>query len=1274
MITRYLRNIQGKMFFALFFALLLFSMTMKAQTTVFINEIHYDNASTDVDEAIEIAGPAGTDLTGWSIVLYNGSGGAVYNTNNLSGTIPDLGGGYGVVLISYPVNGIQNGAPDGIALVDNVSNVVQFLSYEGSFTAVGGVADGMTSVDIGVSETSSTPVGESLQLSGTGTVYEDFSWNSPAANTYNNFNNSQSFGGGGDIAPYIVSTSPSNYDTGIAADANIEITFSEDVNIGAGWFSISGSSSGNISAAVSGTPSSYTLNPDADFTPGETITVSVYASAVTDVDADDPPDNMAADYTFEFTIALPVSDWVINEFLADPASDLTGDANGDGTRSSSEDEFVEIVNNTGADADISGWTLSDGYSVRHVFPAGTIVHNEAAIVVFGGGTPTGDFGWSIVQTASTGQLGLNNGGDDIILNDGTSDISMVTYGSEGGYDQSLTRDPDVVGSFVKHSLATNSSGALFSPGTLIDGSLFPGTIVGPVVKDIYEIQGEGLYTLFANQQVETDSNVVTAIADNGFTIQTPTERSDNNISTSDGIFVFTGSAPTVAVGDLVNVTGKVVEYYDFTEINNATVEVVGTGNLPDPVVFDENMPSPLQPQSEIEFERFESMLVSITNGTVTGSNQYFGSDPVAEVFIVAAPQRTYREPGVEYPGAGVPGIPVYDNNPEVFELDPNKLGLPNIMIPAGSSFDAVGVLGYEYGDYELWPSSLSVEDATLPQPVRAMNPGEATIGSLNCYRLFDDVADGDGYEVSAEEYALRLAKFSQYIRNVLNAPYILGVQEVEKLGVLVDLANKIAADDPSVVYTAYLEEGNDVGGIDVGLLVREDYVQVDSVTQLGADETYTNPTTGEEDILNDRPPLLLEGSFLSNGVPVYPITVMVVHQRSLSGIETLRVQTKRLAQAQSVAEKVQAMQTADPDIHLVIVGDYNAYEFTDGYVDVVGQMKGDFNPSENLLSGDDLVDPDLTDQTLNLPAADRYSFIYSGTAQVLDHALTSVALNPSVTGFAYGRGNCDAAKDYLYSDATPLYSSDHDGLVLFLDVTPPEIVLNDAVTLWPPNHKYHCFNVEDIVSSVSEVTPESVYIVKVTSDEPENGEGDGNTLNDMVITDYQTVKLRAERQGCVNGRVYTIYLAAQDAAGNIGTAEYKVSVPVGKKQTAVDDGIVYEVYSEFEVPEVNSQQLAKSSPEAETENLLPEEFSLAQNYPNPFNPVTTIRYALPENSHVSIKVYDMLGREVTELVNSIKNAGNHEVKFDASNLSSGVYIYLMEADNFREIKKLVLMK
>jgi len=171
------------------------NQTLQGEPVVFINEIHYDNVGNDTGEAIEIAGTAGTDLTGWSLVLYNGSGGAVYNTRALSGTIPNAGNGFGFVTETYPSNGIQNGAPDGIALVNN-GVLVQFLSYEGSFTGVGGPAAGILSTDIGVEETSSTPLGASLQLQGTGKKYEDFIWTAtPIANTFNQINTAQSFGG-----------------------------------------------------------------------------------------------------------------------------------------------------------------------------------------------------------------------------------------------------------------------------------------------------------------------------------------------------------------------------------------------------------------------------------------------------------------------------------------------------------------------------------------------------------------------------------------------------------------------------------------------------------------------------------------------------------------------------------------------------------------------------------------------------------------------------------------------------------------------------------------------------------------------------------------------------------------------------------------------------------------------------------------------------------------------------------------------------------------------
>lgn len=162
-----------------------------AQTKVFINEFHYDNIGLDSNEGVEIAGPSGIDLSNYTITLYNGNGSKKYNTIQLSGTIPTTTSRFGSIFFS--IAGIQNGAPDGIALSKS-GTLVQFLSYEGIITAVDDVALGQTSTDIGVRESnSSTPVGHSLQLAGTGTTYEDFSWTGPLESSRNTTNLGQTF-------------------------------------------------------------------------------------------------------------------------------------------------------------------------------------------------------------------------------------------------------------------------------------------------------------------------------------------------------------------------------------------------------------------------------------------------------------------------------------------------------------------------------------------------------------------------------------------------------------------------------------------------------------------------------------------------------------------------------------------------------------------------------------------------------------------------------------------------------------------------------------------------------------------------------------------------------------------------------------------------------------------------------------------------------------------------------------------------------------------------
>jgi hypothetical protein len=181
-----------------------FSINLNAQNA-WINEFHYDNAGDDVGEFVEVVieNPGSYTLSLFSVVLYNGNGGTSYNTKTLDlFTVGSTSGNYTFYTYTYPTDGIQNGAPDGIALAYNgVLISAQFLSYEGTFTGAGGVAGGVPSANIGVLETSSTPTGQSLQLSGSGSQYSDFTWQAPATATAGNLNNGQTLTSGGIANP-----------------------------------------------------------------------------------------------------------------------------------------------------------------------------------------------------------------------------------------------------------------------------------------------------------------------------------------------------------------------------------------------------------------------------------------------------------------------------------------------------------------------------------------------------------------------------------------------------------------------------------------------------------------------------------------------------------------------------------------------------------------------------------------------------------------------------------------------------------------------------------------------------------------------------------------------------------------------------------------------------------------------------------------------------------------------------------------------------------------
>ncbi len=620
-----------------------------------------------------------------------------------------------------------------------------------------------------------------------------------------------------------------------------------------------------------------------------------------------------------------------------------------------------------------------------------------------------------------------------------------------------------------------------------------GTITNDDAVEIHDIQGTGLAGPLVNQPVLTLNNVVTGRGPQGFTMQAPDARADADPNTSEGIYVFTSSTPTVFVGDMVNVSGTALEFNGLTEIGSATVTFVSSGNpLPTAVEFNATVPSsdPANPTcvtSGSNYECFEFMRVHIADGLVSTGNQRFGSpatESFAEVFITANGRRGVREPGLLYPlvpTAGNLAAGQWDGNPELFELDADYFGAVPVDTPitGGTRFSATGVMGYDFGDYELWATEFTVTQAAqVPRPVRASNgSADLRIGSFNMLRYCDTTNNGTGSDPclaptpTVDGFNYKVARLSRYVSEVLLLPDVLGVVEVENLAVLQALATRIQADT-GVVYSARLEEGNDIGGIDVGFLVRNDRVTIDTVTQLGKTLTWNDPTGSPTALLHDRPPLLLEATFTANGN--IPFGVMVVHPKSRSCVDQTggascvqadvdRNRLKRFNQGKYHAEQIQAFQLAHPGRILTVVGDFNDYQFSDGWTHMLGMMEGKHDDAANLLdyAGNTVVSPSLWNAVMSVPENERYSFLFTEnfgtfqgfntrdlpTQQSLDHALLNVTARRLFAGFDYGRAANDAPNEWerlcnviptLPATVPPgcpniaIGVSDHDGLVFVL--------------------------------------------------------------------------------------------------------------------------------------------------------------------------------------------------------------------------------------------------
>ena len=660
-------------------------------------------------------------------------------------------------------------------------------------------------------------------------------------------------------------------------------------------------------------------------------------------------------------------------------------------------------------------------------------------------------------------------------------FSVTIYGD-------TTNEPNE-GFFVD---VTNVTGAVVTQGQGL-GSIQNDDIT---IVPIHDIQGPGLGSPLNGASVTTEGIVTALKFNNGFFLQTADAEVDADPATSEGIFVFTSTAPpaAAAIGNRVRVTATVSEFTPGSNLNQlsitelvspSTIIQLSSGNpLPAPLVLastDFNAAS--DPGTA---EKFEGMRVSVpeatvvegSEGNITESSASASSTGVFQV-VLAGVGRPYREPGIgvmdvfPIPPGKTP--PLFDTNQErLMVRSRGQVGATAVALDAGATVTGmVGVMDYFAGTWALLPDNGTVAVAGGKTATAVTDPGtdDVTIAGFNLLRFFDEVNDSNGAPtLTAAAVDKRLTKTSTAICDYLKAPDILGVVEVENLRVLGLLADRINATcGRAPTYVPYLVQGNDPGGINVGFLVNTrdtggttptPRVEVLEVTQYGKNTLFTNPDTSTA-LLNDRPPLMLRAVVHADTGASYPVTVFVNHLRSLNGIDDTspgssgwptegdRVRNKRAQQAVFLANLVNDRQVADPNEKIVLVGDFNAFEFNDGYADIMGIVRGDEVPENEAITwvASPVATPLVDGSDLIADPAERYSYVFEGSAQTLDHVVVNEAL---VTDAAvsdaiieHARINADFGVHNFGVAGTAIRTSDHDpvrlSIRLVADSSGPEV-------------------------------------------------------------------------------------------------------------------------------------------------------------------------------------------------------------------------------------------
>ena len=626
---------------------------------------------------------------------------------------------------------------------------------------------------------------------------------------------------------------------------------------------------------------------------------------------------------------------------------------------------------------------------------------------------------------------------------------------------------------------------------------------------IHTIQGEKSLTAtttspYAGQTVMTQG-IVTGVGTAGYFIQTPDSDADSDPLTPEGIYIYTGSGKVPAqavIGNYVQVTGAVSTYPAVTASHTPATEISATSAtllaasqpLPAAITLTTSM---LTPSGGLyQLTPYEGMRVSIpsmtsisgTDGNLnekseieTSNGQFYG--------VITGTARPFREPGIDIRDSQTglpPDVAKFDDNPERILVDSSFFGGSAIDLSTNAVLTGVtGVLDFTYSSDSYYdPSRLlldksysrgNVTAGMAPTPVPPPAANEFRVAGYNVERFFntnsaDDIdydpvsgktESSSAVDVTPAAYATRLAKLSLAVRHILGNPDIIGLEEPENESVVADMAAKISADavaageeDPKYVPygtgTDYAPYSNDVSGISVGFLVKSTTVDTVSIQQLGANNTFTDPrNSNQQQTLNDRPPLVLHAGIKRANAKDYPVTVIVNHLRSLSSENDpssgVFVRDKKELQAEFLANLIQGYQSAGE--HVISVGDYNAFEFSDGYIDILATIT-----NRNVLPSDQvvqpgvagLVNPPATDLVTLLPADQRWSYQEYGNAQILDHVVATSDLVAEGAHVAYAHFDADQPL-VAYNDATtPARQSDHDAAVGYFAIPAP--VLSATLT------------------------------------------------------------------------------------------------------------------------------------------------------------------------------------------------------------------------------------